>query len=436
MIGFYRFSDGGIWSHMNEKQILTGYEYAKSVYADKGIDVEKAMEKAAQFTISMHCWQGDDVIGCEDIGAGTSGGIQTTGNYPGRARNGDELRQDFLKAISLIPGKKKLNLHASYAELHGKKVDRDAYTAEQFSDWMDFARENKLALDFNPTYFGHSRAADGFTLASADKGNREFWIEHGKRCREIGEEFGKMQGQPCVINFWMPDGYKDTPADTHTPRARMVEALDEIFAARNISEAHVLDAVESKLFGIGVESYTVGSNELMMGYAVSRKKLLTLDTGHFHPTEVVSDKISAVLQFMPRLLLHVSRPVRWDSDHVVLFDNEISRIFNEIVANGYENRVFCALDYFDASINRVAAWVIGVRNSQKAVLQAYLNPNSELRAFEYAGDFTSRLAGQEEARTMPFGAIWDMYCLKQGVPTGDKWLQEVKQYESEILSKR
>lgn len=421
---------------MDEKLLQAGFEYAKAVYAEKGIDVESAMEKTAQFTISMHCWQGDDVIGCEDIGAGTSGGIQTTGNYPGRARNGDELRADFLKAISLIPGKKKLNLHASYAELHGKKVERDAYTAEQFADWMDFARENKLGLDFNPTYFGHPYAADGFTLASANKTHRDFWIEHGKRCREIGEEFGKMLGQPCVINFWMPDGYKDTPADTNGPRARMVASLDEIFAARKISEDYVLDAVESKLFGIGVESYTVGSNEMMMGYAVSRGKLLTLDTGHFHPTEMVSDKISAVLQYMPKMLLHISRPVRWDSDHVVVLDNEFTRIFNEIIANGYEDRVCCALDYFDASINRVAAWVIGVRNAQKAVLQAYLTPNKALREMEYAGDFTSRLAQQEEAKTLPLGAVWDMYCLKQGVPVGDAWLKEVRKYEADVLSKR
>ena len=422
---------------MNEKLIQAGFDYAKEVYAEKGIDVEKAMQKAAAFTVSMHCWQGDDVMGLEADVGGTSGGIQTTGNYPGRARNGDELRADFLKAISLIPGKKKLNLHASYAELHGKKIDRDEYTAEQFADWMAFAKENKLALDFNPTYFGHPRVADGFSLASSNTSNRKFWIEHGKRCREIGEAFGKAQGQPCVINHWMPDGYKDTPADTDSPRKRMVEALDEVFeGTASISKKHVLDAVESKLFGIGVESYTVGSNELMMGYAISRGKLLTLDTGHFHPTEQVSDKLSAALQFLPQILLHISRPVRWDSDHVVTWDQETSRIFNEIVANGYEKRVFCALDYFDASINRVAAWVIGVRNAQKALLNAYLTPNATLRKCEHKGDFTSRLALQEEAKSMPFGAIWDMYCLKQGVPVGDEWLSEIKQYEKDVLSKR
>ena len=421
----------------NEKRILAGFEYAKDVYADKDIDVEEAMRKAAAFAISMHCWQGDDVIGLEADAGGTSGGIQTTGNYPGRARNGDELRKDFLKACSLIPGKKKLNLHASYAELHGKKIDRDAYTAEEFSDWMAFSKENKMPLDFNPTYFGHKNVEDGFSLSSVDEGRRRFWVEHGKRCREIGYEFAKAQGEPCVINFWMPDGYKDTPADTSSPRARMIKSLDEIFeGTKQISKEYVLDAVESKLFGIGVESYTVGSNELMMGYAISRGKLLTLDTGHFHPTEQVSDKLSAVLQYIPQLLLHISRPVRWDSDHVVSWDQETSRIFNEIIANGYEKRVLCALDYFDASINRVAAWVIGVRNAQKMLLSALLTPHEKLRKAEYGFDFTYRLAAQEEAKNMPFAPVWDMYCLQQNVPVGEGWIEEVRKYEREVLSKR
>ena len=422
---------------MTEKMILSGFDYAKDVYAEKGIDVEKAMEKTAQFTISMHCWQGDDVVGCEGEGGGASGGIQTTGNYPGRARNGEELRKDFLKAISMIPGKKKLNLHASYAELHGKKIDRDAYTAEQFSDWMDFARENKLALDFNPTYFSHPYAADGFTLASTNETHRKFWIEHGKRCREIGEAFGKAQGQPCVINHWMPDGYKDTPADTNGPRARMVAALDEIFTAtKNISEAHVLDGVESKLFGIGVESYTVGSNELMMGYALTRNKMLTLDTGHFHPTEQVSDKISAVLQFLPKILLHISRPVRWDSDHVVALDDELQRIMDEIIFNDYQDRTFIGLDYFDASINRIACWAIGMRNARKALLNACLADYKTMQAAELEGDYTKRLAMLEERKSMPAGAIWDYYCLQHDIPVGMDWYKQVKQYETDVLSKR
>ncbi|MBR5985608.1 MAG: L-rhamnose isomerase [Clostridia bacterium] len=422
---------------MKQELIQKGFEYAKEVYAAQGVDVEKAMEQAAKFAISLHCWQGDDVIGLESEAGGTSGGIQTTGNYPGRARSGDELRQDFLKAISLIPGKKKLNLHASYAELHGRKKDRDAYTKEDFADWMAFSRENKLPLDFNPTYFGHPFVADGFSLSSRDEKHRRFWIEHGKRCREIGEAFGKAQGESCVINFWMPDGYKDTPADTDTPRRLMREALDEIFeSTKAIGAPDVLDAVESKLFGIGVESYTVGSGEFMLGYAVSRGKLLTLDTGHFHPTEQVSDKLSAVMQYLPKILLHISRPVRWDSDHVVSWDQETSRIFNEIIANGYEDRVLCALDYFDASINRVAAWVIGVRNAQKAILSAYLTNHAKLRKAEVEGDFTSRLALQEDYKALPFGPVWDMYCLKQGVPVENEWLDIVKQYEKDVLSKR
>ena len=422
---------------MKQELIQKGFEYAKEVYAAQGVDVEKAMEQAAKFSISLHCWQGDDVIGLESEAGGTSGGIQTTGNYPGRARNGDELRQDFLKAISLIPGKKKLNLHASYAELHGRKADRDAYTKEDFADWMAFSKENKLPLDFNPTYFGHPYVADGFSLSSRDEKHRKFWIEHGKRCREIGEAFGKAQGESCVINFWMPDGYKDTPADTDTPRRLMKEALDEIFeGTKNIGAPEVLDAVESKLFGIGVESYTVGSGEFMLGYALSRNKLLTLDTGHFHPTEQVSDKLSAVMQFLPKILLHISRPVRWDSDHVVSWDQETSRIFSEIIANGYEDRVLCALDYFDASINRVAAWVIGVRNAQKAILSAYLTNHAKLRKAEVEGDFTARLALQEDYKALPFGPVWDMYCLKQGVPVENEWLDEIKQYEKDVLSKR
>ncbi|MBO7385051.1 MAG: L-rhamnose isomerase [Clostridia bacterium] len=407
------------------------------MYAKYGVDTEGALEALKEVTVSVHCWQGDDVIGLESEAGGTSGGIQTTGNYPGRARNGDELRQDFLKAISLIPGKKKLNLHASYAELHGRKADRDAYTKEDFAEWMAFSKENKLPLDFNPTYFGHPYVADGFSLSSRDEKHRRFWIEHGKRCREIGEAFGKAQGESCVINFWMPDGYKDTPADTDTPRRLMKEALDEIFeGTKNIGAPEVLDAVESKLFGIGVESYTVGSGEFMLGYAVSRNKLLTLDTGHFHPTEQVSDKLSAVMQYLPKILLHISRPVRWDSDHVVSWDQETSRIFNEIIANGYEDRVLCALDYFDASINRVAAWVIGVRNAQKAILSAYLTNHAKLRKAEVEGDFTSRLALQEDYKALPFGPVWDMYCLKQGVPVENEWLDAVKQYEKDVLSKR
>ncbi|NLG25073.1 MAG: L-rhamnose isomerase [Clostridiales bacterium] len=421
---------------MNEKLIQAGYDYARQVYAAQGVDVDAAMEKCAKIAISMHCWQGDDVVGCEGAGGGASGGIATTGNYPGRARCADELRADAEKAISLIPGAKKFSLHASYAELSGKKLDRDAYTAEQFSRWIDWAKGLDMGLDFNPTYFSHPYAEGGFTLASSDAKIRDFWVEHGLRCREIGLAFAKALGKPCYINFWMPDGYKDSPADTEAPRVRMLESLDRIFAAHDLDSDMVRDAVESKLFGLGVESYTVGSHELMLGYAITRGKLYTLDAGHFHPTEVISAKLSAVLQFLPEVMLHVSRGVRWDSDHVIALDDELQNIMLEIVRGGYEKRVAIGLDYFDASINRVAAWVIGVRNAQKALLKALLEPTAAIRAAEAAGDYTARLALLEEAKTLPFAAVWDAYCLKQNVPAGDMWLPAVKQYERDVLSQR
>ena len=384
----------------------------------------------------MHCWQGYDVIGCESAGGGASGGIATTGNYPGRATGGDELRQDLNQALRLIPGRKKLNLHASYAEKGDRKVDRDAYTLDLFQNWLDWARAKGLGLDFNPTYFSHPMAESGFTLASPDKAVRDFWIEHGKRCREIAEGFGKALGQTSVVNFWMPDGYKDIPADTASPRQRMLESLDAIFASGKMDPALEEDAVESKLFGLGVESYTVGSHEFMLSYALTRNLLYTLDAGHFHPTEVISAKISAILQFMPNLLLHVSRGIRWDSDHVITWDDELQNIMNEIVLNGYTNRVRIALDYFDASINRVAAWVIGMRNAQKALLRAHLTPRTMLLDAERSGDYTARLAIHEENKTLPFSAIWDAYCEAQNVPVGGAWLDAVKKYEAEVQLKR
>jgi len=420
---------------ISEKLIMQGYEYAKEIYASKGVDIDAAMAKTAAIPVSMHCWQGDDVVGFEGDVGGTGGGIATTGNYPGRARTADELRMDIDKALELIPGTKKVNLHASYAELNGKKIDRDAYTAAEFANWIAWAKEKDLGLDFNPTHFGHPMADSGFTLSSRDDKVRKFWIEHAKRCREIGAEFAKATGKTCVINHWMPDGFKDNPEDTDTPRKLMVQSLDEIFAEK-IPEELVLDGVESKVFGLGVESHTVGSHELMMAYALSRGKLYTLDAGHFHPTEVISAKLSAIMQFMPKALLHVSRPVRWDSDHVIIFDDELKAIMNEIVKNGYEERVCIALDYFDASINRVAAWVIGMRNAQKALLNAYLCPTDEIKAAEAKMDYTTRLALQEEAKTLPFNAVWDAYCAKQGVPVGEAWLQQVRAYEADVLSKR
>ncbi len=421
---------------VSDKLVQQGYEYAKEVYAAHGVDVDKAMAAVAKIAISMHCWQGDDVVGCEGVGGGASGGIATTGNYPGRARNGDELRKDIDLAMGLIPGAKKLNLHMNYAELNGKKLDRDAYTIEQFTGWLDWAKQRKLGLDFNPTYFSHPYAEDGFTLSSPDKKIREFWIEHGKRSREIGSEFAKALKKPCVVNFWMPDGYKDVPADTVAPRKRMIESLDAIFADHKPDSPLLLDAVESKLFGIGVESYTVGSHELMMGYALSRNKLYTLDAGHFHPLEYISQKISSVLQYSDKLMLHVSRGVRWDSDHVITWDDELQNIMNEILYNGFQDRVCIGLDYFDASINRVAAWVIGMRNAQKAMLKAMLTPRKPIVDAEKKMDYTSRLALIEEAKTLPFTAVWDAYCEKQGVPVGDAWLEATKAYEKDALSKR
>lgn len=418
---------------MDEKLVIKGYEYAKEVYAGRGVDVDKAIEAMKGVPISMNCWQADDVLGFDGDDT-LSGGIATTGNYPGRARTADELRADADKAMSMIPGEKKFNLHASYANLNGRKLERSEYTADLFSEWMDWAKERGMGLDFNPTYFSHPMVKDGFTLASPDKAVRDYWIEHGKRCREIGEAFYKTLGKECVINYWMPDGYKDNPIDMAGPRARMVESLDAIFAGGNIEG--VKEAVESKVFGLGVESYTVGSHELMMGYAITRNKLYCLDAGHFHPTEVISNKISSIMQYMPELLLHVSRPVRWDSDHVVTMDDELMAIMQQVVRNGYTQRVKIALDFFDASINRLAAWIIGTRNARKALLRANLENTAELKKLELDTDFTARLALTEEDKTLPFGAIWDYYCLKEGVPVGEDWLKEVRDYEKNVMSAR
>ena len=421
---------------ISEKLVQTGFDYAKEVYASKGVDVEAAMAKAAATSISVNCWQGDDIGGFEGAAGGAGNGLATTGNYPGRARTADELRADMDFAFARIPGKLKANLHANYAELNGKKLDRDEYTADLFKNWIDWAKDKKIGLDFNPTYFSHPYAEDGFTLATRDEKRRRFWVEHGKRCREIGEVFARETGIPCVINHWMPDGFKDNVECSSAPRELMVKSLDEVFAAKEISTDLVKDAVESKLFAVGVEAYTVVSGEFALAYALTRNKLLCLDAGHFHPTEVISQKISAVMQFMPEMLLHVSRPMRWDSDHVVALDDELQNIMNEIVKNGYDKRVNIALDFFDASINRVAAWIIGTRNSQKALLKAYLCPTDPIKAAENELDYTTRLALQEEAKTLPFTAIWDMYCLRQGCPVGDAWLDDVRKYEKDVLSKR
>jgi L-rhamnose isomerase len=420
----------------DSKRIEKAYEIAKQCYAETGVDSDKAMEKLRKIAISLHCWQGDDVGGFETAGAELSGGgIEATGNYPGKARTIDELRSDIEKALSLIPGRHRLNLHACYLDNGGKFVDRNEITIEHFQSWIDWAKANKLGMDFNPTYFSHDKAADGFTLSHPDKGIRDFWIEHGIACRKIGAEMGKQLGSTTLTNIWVPDGYKDIPVDRLAPRERLANSLDIIFAEK-IDPAIHLDSVESKLFGIGAESYTVGSHEFYLGYAVSRQKLLCLDAGHFHPTEVISDKISSVLMFVPELLLHVSRPVRWDSDHVVILNDELCAIAQELIRSGKIDQVHIGLDFFDASINRVAAWVIGTRCMIKALLIALLEPIKSLREMEAGGDFTARLAMLEELKTMPFGAVWDYYCIKNNVPVETYWLKEVRDYEAKITSLR
>ncbi len=415
------------------KNIQAAYKLAAERYATLGVDAAAALEKLRALSISLHCWQGDDVGGFEDLGNILSGGIAVTGNYPGKARTPDELRADLDKALSLIPGQHRLNLHAFYGEFGGKRVDRDAIEPKHFANWIAWAKARGLGMDFNPTCFAHAKSADGFTLSHRDKGVRNFWIEHCQRSREIGAAMGKALGSPCVTNVWIPDGYKDTPADRVAPRERLSASLDAVFKK---PLKHHYDAVEPKLFGIGSESYVVGSHEFYLGYAVSRQKLMCLDAGHYHPTEGIADKVSSVLQFIPRLLLHVSRGVRWDSDHVVTYSDDLQAIALELVRGNFLGRTHLGLDYFDASINRVAAWVIGTRNFQKALLAALLEPRAKLIEAESAGDFTTRLALQEEAKSLPFGAVWDRFCEEQSVPVGEAWLAEVKQYERAVLAAR
>jgi L-rhamnose isomerase len=409
------------------------YSLSRERYASLGVDTEAALTTLATLPVSIHCWQGDDVGGFEHGGQTLGGGIAVTGNYPGKARTPEELRADLEKALSLIPGKQRINLHASYGEFGAKPVDRDAVEPAHFKGWISWAKSLGLGLDFNPTFFSHPKASDGFTLAHRSKAVRKFWIEHGKRSREIGASMGRALGSSTVTNFWVPDGFKDTPADRRAPRERLAESLDEIFKA---PLKGTVDAVEPKLFGIGSESYVVGSAEFYLAYAVSRKKMLCLDSGHFHPTENVADKISSVLQFVPEVLLHVSRGVRWDSDHVVIYNDELQSLAREVVANGFLKRVRIGLDYFDASINRVAAWVIGTRALQRALLVALLEPTRALRETEADGDFTSRLALQEELKTLPFGAVWEEFCARQEVPAGLDWIGEVRAYEEAVLSER
>ena len=409
------------------------FDTAKAFYADLGVDVEAAFRRLDNIPVSLHCWQGDDVNGFENSSA-LDGGIAVTGNYPGRARTIEELRADISKVLSLLPGSKRLNIHAIYADTNGKKVERNELDASHFASWIDFAKAEKLGLDFNPTCFSHPLASNG-TLSSADAGVRKYWIEHCIQCRKIGAEMGKQLNNPCVTNVWIPDGFKDTPYDRLAPRKRLEESLDAIFAAR-VDEKFNRDAVECKLFGIGAESCTVGSHEFYMGYAISRKKLGCLDAGHFHPTEVISDKISSCLMFMDEILLHVSRGVRWDSDHVVCWDQELQAIASEIVRHNFDKRVHIGLDYFDASINRIAAWAIGARNMYKALLFALLEPAEMIKAAENSGDYARRLGLMEELKSMPFAAVWNEYCDRAGVPQGMAFLQEVKNYELNVTSKR
>ena len=418
----------------NKTEIV--YKQARESFASWGVDTEAALEKLIQIPISLPCWQGDDVGGFETPDASlTGGGIQATGNYPGKARTIAELRADMDKALSLIPGQHRVNLHASYLDNQGQFVNRNEITIEHFQSWIDWAQSRNLGLDFNPTFFSHSNADKGFTLSSPDDDIRKFWIEHGMACRKIAAKMGKQLGSPCVCNIWIPDGYKDTPIDRLAPRQRLSQALDKILAEKFPRE-HLLDSVESKLFGIGSESYVAGSHDFYLGYAISRGILLCLDTGHYHPTELVADKISSVLMHVDEILLHVSRAVRWDSDHVVTLSDELRSLAEELVRSDFLGRTHIGLDYFDASINRIAAWVIGARNMIKALLLAFLQPLDQLRALENEGDFTARLALLEEFRTLPFGAVWDYYCLKNNVPVGSSWLDEVRAYEKSVLANR
>ncbi len=412
---------------------MTAYELAKKEYEQIGIDTEAALECLRDIPVSIHCWQGDDVVGLDGGGA-LSGGIQTTGNYPGRARNFEELTADIKKAFSLMPGKKRLNLHASYAILNGEKVDRDAYRPEHFAPWVKFAKEEGIAgIDFNPTMFSHKNVKDGLTLSSPDENIRKFWVDHCIACLKIAEYFADEFGSPCLVNIWIPDGFKDVPADRLTPRLRLKDSLDKILAC-GYDRNKVAVAVESKVFGIGVESYTVGSNEFYQNYAAKNNICCLLDNGHYHPLEYVSDKIPALLAFYDRLALHVTRGVRWDSDHVVLFDDELKEIAKEIVRNNATDKVMIGLDYFDASINRLSAWVTGQRAMQKALLSALLTPHEKLRSLQDSAAFTELMVAQEELKDMPFGAIWKEYLKRENLT--EDYLTEIKKYEREVLSKR
>ncbi|ULB33114.1 MULTISPECIES: L-rhamnose isomerase [Proteiniphilum] len=420
---------------MQGEQIRKAYEDAKAQYASLGVDIDNAIEKLNNQSISIHCWQADDVSGFENPDGELTGGIQTTGNYPGKARTISELRSDLEKVLSLIPGKHRISLHATYGDFGNEFVDRDKIEPKHFQSWIDWAKEKGVKLDFNSTFFSHKKSNSGYTLSDFDPEIRGFWKEHLRRCRKIAAEIGRQQGDPCIHNIWIPDGEKDKTVSRYEHRRLLQESLDEVLAEK-ISTDYLKDCIECKLFGIGSESYVVGSHEFYMGYAVKNNMMLTLDAGHFHPTEVISDKISSMLLFVPELNLHVSRPERWDSDHVVILSDELLALSQEIVRSGHINRVHVGLDYFDASINRIGAYVAGIRSTQKAMLQALLEPTPKLVELETRNKNFERLAWFEELKSMPWSAVYNYYCLQQDVPVSDAYIKEIQEYENQVTSKR
>ena len=421
---------------MNKQRIQQAYQLAKEEYAELGINTDAVIEKMKEVVISLHCWQTDDVGGFETPDSSLSGGgIQATGNYPGKAHTIQQVRDDLEKVLSLLPGKQRLNLHAIYGDFQGERIDRDQIEPKHFQSWIDWCKKQGIGMDFNASCFSHPRAADGYTLSGKNEENRKFWVEHVKRCRKISAEIGKQLGSTCVHNTWIPDGSKDTPVDRNGYRVNLKKSLDEAMKVKYPGE-WMKDAVESKLFGIGVESMTVGSHDFYLGYAIKNNTLICLDNGHFHPTEQVGDKISACLQWVDEVLLHVTRPIRWDSDHVVTLNEDVQLIASEIVRNNFLSRVKIGLDFFDASINRLGAYVIGTRATQKAFMIAMLEPTEKLIKYEEAGQNFERLALLEELKTKPFGAVWDYYCMTENVPVGESYIAEIQQYEKEVLSKR
>jgi L-rhamnose isomerase len=422
---------------ITEAQIEANFQQAAEQYAAYGVDIDQAVDRALEVPISLHCWQADDVAGFEVVDeAVEGGGIMATGNYPGRARDGEELRQDLKKVVDLLPGSHRANVHAFYCDTGGQVVDRDALEPKHFAGWVDWAKEHNIGIDFNPTYFAHPKANDGFTLSHSDKGIRDFWIQHAIASRRISEAIGKALDDEVVNNHWVPDGVKDHPADRWSPRERLVEAFDAIFDDSLGIGPECIDAVEGKLFGLGMEDYTVGSNDFYANYALSRGKLLCLDMGHFHPTESIADKLSAHFAFHKKLLIHTSRPIRWDSDHVVLLTDDVRNVFLELARHNAIDRMYLALDFFDASINRIAAYVIGTRATRKALLYGVVDPTKLLRQLEAEGKHAQKLGLMEDMKTMPFSAVWDMCCLKANVPVGASWIDEVETYERDVLSKR